>query len=154
MKRIFIVLITCLLTSIAFAQKITDKDLQGTWKLAAFSTEGIYMDMISGTVTLSEELKAELTPNLLKQLNENLKQAIEVLKSSNTNFSGNTIKQNRKGDEKSGTFIIKDINNKQQILITFNDSSSSTHEIAIKDEKLYLKEFDQREFIDYIYIRK
>lgn len=154
MKRIFIVLITCLLTTAASAQEITERDLQGDWKLAAFSTEGMYLDMISGAVILSDELKSELTPNLLKQLNDNMKQGIEVLKSSSMIFRDNSVKQNKLENEKNGTFIIKEINTKQHVLITFNDGSTYTPEIVIKNQQLYLTEIEQGEMVHYVFGKK
>lgn len=154
MKRILIVLITCLLTTVASAQKITASDLQGNWKLATFSTEGIFLDIISGEVILSNELKSELTPSLLEQLNDNMKQGIEVLKSSYMIFTGNSVKQNKPGNEKNGTFIIKEINEKQHILITFNDGSTYIPEVVIKNQQLYLTEIEQGEMIHYIFSKK
>lgn len=154
MKKTLFVVVTCILSILASAQKITEKDLQGKWNLAVLTTEGIHMDMITGVATLSEELKSELTPNILNQLNENMKQGIAILKSDTTLITGNAIKQYRNQYEKNGTFIIKDTDGKQYIQITFKDGSTVNPEVFIKEHKLHLIEINPRETMEYIYLKK
>lgn len=143
MKKIIYLFIACFISTIATAQKVTEKDLQGTWNLAAFNSNGLHLDMATGTVTVSEELKSQLSPEMVAELNESVKEGIPALRSSNIVFTGKNTKQEIAGQVKSGTFIIKEINGEQYIITTYPDKTTSETGVAIKDKKLYISKSEQ-----------
>lgn len=151
MKKALYLFLACCISTVASAQKVTGKDIQGNWKLAAFNASGIYLDMNTGLATISEELKSQLTSEDVAEINESMKQGIESLKISTISFTGNAVKQNIAGDEKTGTFEIKEINQEQRILSTYSDGSTSNTAIYIKDKKLYISKSEQGQTAELIF---
>lgn len=151
MKKLIYLFVACCISTVATAQKVTEKNLQGTWNIAVFDAGGIYINMATDAITLSEELKSQLTPDMMTELDKNMKEGLPILKLSNITFTGNTIKQNIAGEEKSGTFIIKDLDGKQHIVYTYTDGTTSDTIIAIKDKKLHLSKVDQDGSLELIF---
>lgn len=151
MKKVLYLFLVCCIGTVASAQKITGKDLQGSWKLAAFNAGGIYLDMNTGLASISDELKSQLTSEEMTELNESMKQGIEPLKTSTISFTGTSVKQNIAGQERNGTFEIKDINGEQRILSTYTDGSTSNTAIYIKDKKLYISKSEQGQTAELIF---
>ncbi|MNK01422.1 hypothetical protein D3C87_192210 [compost metagenome] len=151
MKKVLYLFVACCISTVVSAQKITEKDLQGTWKLAAFNAGGIYLDMSTGLASISDELKSQLTPDEVTELNESMKQGIEPLKTSSISFTGTTVKQSIGGQIKNGTYAIKDINGEQHILSTYADGTTSDTAISIKDKKLYISKSEQGQTAELIF---
>lgn len=151
MKKTIYLFVALCISTLATAQKITEKDLQGTWNLAAFNANGIQLDITTGTVNVSEELKSQLTPEMITELNDSVKEGIAVLKSSNVVFTGKNTKQNIAGQEKSGSFEIKDKNGEQYIITTYPDKTTSETTVTIKDKKLHLSKSDQGQTAELIF---
>lgn len=143
MKKIIYLFVACCISTLATGQKVTEKDLQGTWNLAAFNTNGLHIDVATGTVTVSEELKSQFTPEMMTEINDSVKEGVAALKSSNVVFTGKNTKQDIAGQIKSGTFEIKEINGEQYIITTYPDKTTSETAVAIKDKKLYISKSEQ-----------
>lgn len=151
MKKVLYLFLICCMGTVASAQKINGKDLQGNWKLAAFNAGGIYLDMNTGLASISDELKSQLTSDEITELNESMKQGIEPLKTSTISFTGTAVKQNIAGQERTGTFEIKEVNGEQRILSTYTDGSTSNTAIYIKDKKLYISKSEQGQTAELIF---
>jgi hypothetical protein len=152
MKKLilFVALSVC---SLASAQKVTDKDLQGNWKLTGLSTNGISLDIATGVVVISDELKAQLTPEITTQINDGMKQAAEQLKNSSTTFTGTTLKQNIGGQEKSGTYTLKDVNGTQIMTATWSDATTSETSVWIKEKKLHISKSEQGQTAELVFVK-
>lgn len=59
MKNLLTLAAICLFTISAAAQKITTKDLTGTWKMTAVTMFGNYVDFATEKITFSEDWKAD-----------------------------------------------------------------------------------------------
>ncbi|MEL1243657.1 hypothetical protein AAEO56_05245 [Flavobacterium sp. DGU11] len=57
MKKIFCSLMLFVFMTTAFAQKITEKDLSGTWKLTAFEANGMTINYKTSDIILSPKMK-------------------------------------------------------------------------------------------------
>ncbi len=151
MKKLIYLFVACCICSVASAQKVSEKDLQGSWKLAAFNASGIYLDLATGLVTVSEELKSQLTPDIMEQINEGMKQATEQLKNSTTVFSGNTVEQKIGGKEKKGTYTLKDEAGMQTLTATWGDATTSEMVVFVKDNQLHLSKSEQGQSAELIF---
>jgi hypothetical protein len=151
MKKLIYLFVACSLTMAASAQKVTQENLQGTWKLAAFNTSGIYLDLATGLVTISDELKSQLTPEMMTELNNSMKEGVEALRPSKVVFTGNNVDQNIAGQEKKGTFEIKDVNGEQHLISTYSDGTPSDTTIFIKDKQLHISKSEQGQSAELIF---
>lgn len=130
MKKIIFAFVTCTLTMLASAQKITDKDLQGSWKLTTLMTTGITLDVASGKISYSKETEITTPPTTLETIKDNIKQYGESLKDTSINISGNDIAQTMGGKTKTGTFTIKNHEKIQTLATKYNDGT--TNEVPVK----------------------
>jgi hypothetical protein len=137
-KLMFMCIGVCLFTTMAFAQKLTQKDLQGTWKMTAFSSEGISVDVTTEKFTLSKELEAQATPEIKQQIELGILQAMEALKESYAYFDGNNLRQTMGPQEQKGTYTLKEADGKQLLTIALPDGTSEEIVIAMKDKHLYM----------------
>lgn len=136
-KLLYLSFAFCLLSTIAFAQKITEKDLQGKWKLASFTAQGITFDIEKGVVTISEEAKAGLPPEAMAQLKDNMDAALEPFKQAFVLFEGNKVKQTMGMDSNEGTFTVIEKDKQQYIHATYSDITDDAA-VLIKDKRLHL----------------
>lgn len=154
MKKFIYLLAICLIMSVsAIAQKITDKDLQGSWKLTGFNQNGITLDLATGTVTVSEEMKAQLSPEMMGQIDESVKQVLEPLRASNVTFTGQSIMQNMGGQEKSGTYTIKESDGRQIMTTLWTDNTNSETTVWIKDQQLYIFRYEQGQSAEFVFTK-
>lgn len=151
MKKLIYFFVACCITVPAIAQKITDKDLQGNWKLAGYNQNGITVNIATGAITVSEEMKLQISPEMMSQLNESVKQILEPLRASNVTFTGNSIQQNMGGQQKSGTYTIKDSDGRQVMTATWSDNSSSETSVWIKDKQLYIFRYEQGQSAEFVF---
>ena len=153
MKKLIYLFVALGICSMASAQKITEKDLQGNWKLIGLSTNGVYLDVTSGTVTIPDDLKTQLTPDITTQINDAMTQAAAQLKNSTASFTGNNLKQNMGGKEKNGTFSLKDVEGGQLMTTTWSDATTSETGISIKDKKLSVLRSGQGQTAEFIFTK-
>lgn len=73
MKLLYAILIAFVLSPAAFAQKITEKDLNGKWNIVAISKEGARVDFETGKVTVTEEWKKNNPDKTVEEMEEKLK---------------------------------------------------------------------------------
>ena len=152
---IYMCLAICMFTSIATAQKVTQKDLQGTWKMTSFIAGGLIVDVPTEKISLKPEVESQLTPEQKKQFNDEMSLAMEMFKESYAYIEGNTIKQTMGGQEQKGTFTIKDKDGKQYLVLTENaEGPSEDMLVSIKDKKLYLTQGQESEKAEFVYIKQ
>jgi len=153
MKKLIYLFVALSVCAVASAQKITDKDLQGNWKLIGLSTNGVYLDVTTGTVTIPDDLKAQLTPDITTQINDAMTQAAAQLKNSTASFTGNALKQNMGGKEKNGTYTLKEVEGGQVMTTTWSDATTSETGISIKEKKLSVLRSGQGQTAEFIFIK-
>lgn len=151
MKKLIYLFAACCISVSALAQKITDKDLQGNWKLTGFNQNGITLDVTSGAVSVSEEMKAQLSPEMMSQIDESVKQVLEPLRASSVAITGNNIKQNMGGQEKIGTYTLKESDGRQVMTTAWSDKTSSETTVWIKDKQLYIFKYEQGQSAEFVF---
>ncbi|MCW4468285.1 hypothetical protein OGH69_04840 [Flavobacterium sp. MFBS3-15] len=57
MRKAIYLVVLLIFTASAFAQKITEKDLLGTWDLNTFETDGVTIDYKNSEILLSKKMK-------------------------------------------------------------------------------------------------
>jgi len=72
MKPIFLFLAGCFLTLSANAQKLTPKDIMGTWKFIEVEMHGCTVDLIKQKVTFSEQWKSGMSDSDLMQAEKDM----------------------------------------------------------------------------------
>jgi hypothetical protein len=151
MKKLIYLLAVCCISLSALAQKITDKDLQGNWKLTGYNQNGITVDVLTGAITVSEEMKAQTSPEMMGQIDESIKESLEALRVSNVTFTGNTIKQNRGGREQNGTYTLKHSDGRLVMITAWSDQTTSETTVWIKDTQLYIFKYEQGQSAEFVY---
>lgn len=151
MKKLIYLLAVCLLSASAMAQKITPKDLQGNWTLSGFNQNGVTVDVATGTVSVTEEMKTQISPDMMSQIDESIKNVLEALRASNVTFTENNIKQNMGGKEKTGTYTIKDSDGRQLMNASWNDNTKSETVVWIKDKQLYIFKYEQGQSAEFVF---
>lgn len=153
-KLIYVCLAMCFFTTIASAQKLTQKDLQGTWKMTAFNAGGLNVDVITEKVTLSPEVEAQMTPETKQQMQAGMQQAMEVFKASFAYVEGNNLRQTMGGQEQKGTFTIKDQDGKQYLVLTQPEGITEDILVSMKDKKLYLSQGAGDDAAQFVYAKQ
>lgn len=151
MKKLLILFSALFLFTTVSAQKLTNTDLQGEWKLSALDNNGAHVDIKSGEITISTELKTQLTTDMIEQLSEGLKQSISKLRVSDVVFTGNNVKQNMAGKEKKGTFALKEQEGKQYAAFNWDNNTASESFIWIKNKQLHIQKSEQGQVFEFIY---
>jgi hypothetical protein len=152
MKNVlYLCLAVCLCTTLAFAQKVTNKELQGNWKMTGFNTQGIGLDLKTQEVTISPELQAQLTPEAITGIKEGMKQAIEPLSASYVNFKGNTMKLAVGPEAETGDFTLTEKDGKQSLALKNADGTTTDLPVMMKDKLLYLTLSDKGQTADFIF---
>lgn len=151
MKKLIFILSVCLISLNGFAQKITTKELEGNWKLAGYNQNGINVEVATGVVTVSPELKNQVSPEMMSQIDESVKQLLEPLRASNVTFTNNTVVQNMGGKTKNGTFVIKDKDGHQVMTTSWSDQTTSETSVWIKDKQLYIFKYEQGQSAEFVF---
>ena len=153
MKKLFLLLAACMLTAAATAQKITQKDLQGTWKLASFSVSGLSLDVATENITFSKEMQAKYPGEALEQIKLSMLESVEGFKTARTYVEGSTIRQVVGPDEDKGTFTITDKGTEQFIVISNPEGIAAEMQIFFKDKQLHIIQKDEEQEVDFAYIK-
>lgn len=138
MRKFIFAFVACIFALFASAQKITEKDLQGNWKLTGLITAGIALDVRTGKITNSKEAEITIPPDAFTIIKDNIKQYGGSLNNSYTNITGNSIKQVLGDITKNGTFMLKDYKKIQLISIKNDDGTNTEIPIKIVNERLYI----------------
>ena len=138
MKNILYLFAACFIATLAQAQNLTEKDLQGTWGLHSVYMSGITIEMATGGVTFSEEIKAQMTPEQQEMVRGQMAGARTTLKDGTAIFEGSNITRSLAGTTKKGTYTLKDVDGKQHLAITYEDGTASEVGIFKKDNLLYI----------------
>jgi len=151
MKKILFLFGALCMITVASAQKITTADLQGQWRLSAIDNNGAHVNLLTEEITISPEMKAQLTPDMVNQLSDGLKQSISRLKASDVVFASNTIKQNMAGKEKKGTYALKELGDKQYAAFAWDNNTTSESSIWIKNKQLHIVKSEGGQVFEFIY---
>jgi hypothetical protein len=138
MKKLLYLFVACCLTTVASAQKLTDKDIQGTWKLSSFDAGQLKVDIATEKITLSPEIEAQMTPESKQQMEAGMAQAMEMFKESYAYVEGKNLRQTMGPQEQKGTFEIAFKDNKNVLTLTQADGTKEDITIAMVDKKLVL----------------
>lgn len=150
-KLIYACLALCLFTTIASAQKITQKDLQGNWTLLGFESGPIYFDLVKKDIIVPAELKGQIPPDADAQM----RAALPMLDGSYLEVKDNNLTMTLGPDGESGTFVLGEKDGKQIMTITFEDKTSDESEIFMKDKQLHLVQYtDGVKEAEFVYAKK
>ena len=150
-KLIYACLALCLFTTIASAQKITQKDLQGNWTLLGFESGPIYFDLVKKDIIVPAELKGQIPPDADAQM----RAALPMLDGSYLEVKDNNLTMTLGPDGESGTFVLTEKDGKQIMTITFEDKTSDESEIFMKDKQLHLVQYtDGVKEAEFVYAKK
>lgn len=153
MKKLIFLMALCLITVSAIAQKISDKDLQGSWKLSGFNHNGVNVDVATGAVKIPEDMKSQLSPEMMSQIDDSVKEVLEPLRASNVTFTGNNVMQNMGGQEKNGTYTIKDKDGHQVMTTSWSDTTTSETTVWMKNQQLYIFRYEQGQSAEFVFTK-
>jgi hypothetical protein len=140
MKKLLYLFVAVCISATASAQKLTDKDIQGTWKLAALEASGMVIDVVKEKVTLPPETEAMLTEEQKAEMNAGMAQAMEMFRESFAKIEGKNLTQNLGPEEQKGTFVMAQKEGKNVITLTQEDGTTKEIIVSIVDKKLRLEE--------------
>jgi hypothetical protein len=152
MKNLFLALATLFVTSAALAQKITNKDLQGHWNIAAFSASGISYDLKTEEVTLSPEMQAQAGPEAMPAIKEGMKQNAAQFNGAFVDFDGAFMKMAMAGGSETNVYSLTEKDGKQFITVKSKDGIPYDMPVALKDKKLYIT-VDPVQRVDMVFAR-
>jgi hypothetical protein len=150
-------LLLCLLmtlTSMAVAQKIDSKALQGNWKLTSFNASGINLDVTTGDVTLTKDFGAPATPELLSQIKESMSESLAQFRSAYLKIAGNNFSQTFGPETSEGTYSIIEKNGNQYLALAFIDGLTDEAAITLVNKQLHVLINDQGETSELVYAKE
>ena len=119
--------------------QVSQKDLQGTWKLVSYKDGQAIIDAVKGTFELVADYKATLTPEELKEEERNYAIMAKQYKVSTLAFKDNTARQIIGEETYTGTFVLTDYEKVTEITITESDGGpDEPAEIAIINKQLVI----------------
>jgi hypothetical protein len=137
MKSFFLTLTAFLFMLPLWAQKATEKDLQGNWRLITYAVQGASLDVQSGQVTLDKPdstLMAAMTVNL----KADMEAYAEGLRQSSLEIVGNNFNQVIVDFVRNGPFTLGEKNGHQVITAHFDNGTSDDVPFEIVNGKLHL----------------
>ncbi|MEL1245420.1 hypothetical protein AAEO56_14190 [Flavobacterium sp. DGU11] len=154
MKKLTYLFVAFCLTTVASAQKLTDKDIQGTWKLASLEAAGNKIDVVAGKIILSPEQEAKMTPEMKQQMEAGMAQAMEMFQESYAYIDGKTLRQTMGPEEQKGTYVLANKDGKNIITLTKEDGTTEEITVSIVDKKLHLVQAGEGASADFAYTRQ
>ena len=133
-----------------WAQKVTEKDLQGNWKLVTYEVNGAILDVESGKVTLTQN-DSPLMASMGNKLKSDMESYAQGLRMSILEITGNNFYQVIIDNARNGEFSISEKNDVQVINVKFDNGKSDEIPFKITDGKLYFFNFQSPK--KYIYIK-
>jgi len=137
MKKIFFTLSMFIFVTSAWAQKLTEKDLQGNWKLIKYEVGGISLDIPTGKATM-EKTSDPLAAAMGMQMIGEMEGYTESLSMATLEIKGNNFSQLISSHMRNGPFTIIEKDGQQFISATFDNGSSDQIPFSIIDGNLYL----------------
>lgn len=150
-KLMYACLALCLFTTIASAQKITQKDLQGNWTLLGLESGPVYFDLVKKDIIIAAEIKGQMPPEALAEM----RTALAMLEGSYLEVKDNNLTMTLGVEGENGTFVLTEKDNKQIITVTFENGTADDSEIFIKDKQLHIAQYanGQKES-EFVYVKK
>ncbi len=143
MKKLTYLFVAFCLTTVASAQKLTEKDIQGTWKLVSLEAAGMKIDVPTEKVTFSPEMQAQMSPELQQQAQAEIGGAMEMFKESFAYIEGKSMRQAMGPEEAKGTFEIAQKDGKSVMTYTMDDGVVEEIAVSMVDKKLTLSMNDE-----------
>lgn len=151
MKKIIFLALISFIGITATAQKATEKDVQGKWKMISFAADDVTIDILAEKFTLAPELEKSLTPAQKEEMELSMQMGIEMLKEAYASFEGTKFSQVVGPETQTGSFFMKDGNS----MVSINDNGEVIDLVAtIVDKKLHLKKTSAEENIHLIYVKQ
>lgn len=140
MKNLLLIVFTFFLSITLWAQKATEKDLQGNWKLITYEVNGASLDVDSGKVTLTQN-DNPLMAAMSNKLIADMEGYAEGLRMSSLEITGNTFNQVIIDNVRNGEFTISEKDGAQVINAKFDNGKKDEIPFKIIEGKLYLFNF-------------
>ena len=151
MKNFLLTICVFFISTPLWAQKATQQDLQGNWKLITYMVPGASLDVATGKVTLSEST-TPIAASMSAKLKADMESYTEMLQLSTLEIKGNNFYRVFYDVVNNGTFTIIDKKEYQIMSTNFDDGTSAEIPFQIKEGKLYTTNLDKSKM--YIYIRQ
>ncbi|WP_294822902.1 hypothetical protein [uncultured Flavobacterium sp.] len=154
MKKILYLFLAVCLSASAYAQKLTDKDIQGNWKLASLEASGMTIDVANEKIVLPPEAQASLTEEQKTEMDAGMAQAMEMFRESYAKIEGKNLTQNLGPEGQSGTFVLSHKDGKNILTLTKDDGTTKNITVSIVDKKLRLQEDQEGVSAVFVYTKQ
>src|SRR5687768_16969150 len=104
MKKLMLFCVLALTMAVQAQKKITEKDLQGSWKLVSYTDGQVVINAEEGTFAFTKEYEASASPDELKKDKDFYMSEMGVYKSSTMTFKGKQLTFSALGESQEATF--------------------------------------------------
>ena len=155
MKKLVYLCVAICFSTLATAQKVTQADLQGTWKMISFAGGGVNVDVLAEKFTVDPEIEKQLTAETKQQMELGMLQAMEMFKESYAVIDGANLKQSMGPQEQKGTFTMKEQDGKQFLVLTVAGAPATEDlGVSIVDKKLHITQGAPGDAATFIYVKQ
>ena len=141
MKKSFLIICTLFCFAASWAQKVTQKDLQGKWKLISYSIPNATLNVETGEVTLT------VVNDATASLKTDMEGFAEDLKATYIEIEGNNFYQIVIDSVKNGPFTLGEKDGMQSINAVFDDGTQEQLPFELKDGKLHFKNYGSKIYV-------
>lgn len=141
MKKSFLIICALFCFAASWAQKVTQKDLQGKWKLISYSIPNATLNVETGEVTLAVVNDATVS------LKTDMEGFAEDLKATYIEIEGNNFYQIVLDSVKNGPFTLGEKDGMQSINAIFDDGTQEQLPFELKDGKLHFKNYGSKIYV-------
>jgi len=137
--KIFLLLLTLIVSAALSAQEVTHQSLQGIWNICAFDVNGIHWDFKTDVVKLPPEYE-NLGQSQKDAMIADIKHGLADYKDGKFMIKGNYMEQTMGGQTGSGTFTIEKQKDNTFLRIV-NDNAEKSVDLmkaVLKEGKMYL----------------